>query len=147
MKDREDPMVAGTQYEFGSDAWADMQQREVIAGFARAGWPDDVRFSLVERYRGGQTLPGGRIPGFRVDVAGSRATFRRGVASDETGDVTLDVAWNALRELVHMSSHDKDYASLNERLRQSGSIVRHGAFELLEAVSRDVHHQVFLQTL
>lgn len=135
------------RYRFGSAEWDAMQEREVIKGFAQAAWPEDVRFSLVERYAGATPRDDGSIYGFRVDVAGSKATFRRGVAPGETGDVTVDMRIEALQELIHVSSMDPAYPMLVERLVQAGAIRLHGEFAPLAAVSRQVHHQVFLHTL
>ncbi|WP_176596377.1 MULTISPECIES: hypothetical protein [Sphingobium] len=135
------------RYELLSDDWVAMQEREVVAAFARSDWPDAIRFSLVERFVGAAPLPNGLVAGFRVDVAGSKAIYRRGAAADETGDVTVDMTIDALNELVHMSSNDPGHAAAVERFIQSGDIMRKGEFEPLAAVSKDVHHRIHLQTL
>jgi hypothetical protein len=135
------------QYELGSTAWYEMQEREVVAAFAHAGWSSDVRFTLVERFHGAEPFPDGRLQGFRVDVAGSTVTYRRGVDADETGDATVDITFEALRELVHLSSRDPAHAAAVERLTRSGDIVRSGRWEQLGDVSPAVHQRVFEQTL
>ncbi len=140
-------MGSEVKYAFPSEEWFQMQEREVRDALSQADMPHGFRFSLVERFLGGSTLANGMMQGFRIEIDGPNATFRRGVLPDESAEAVIEITMEGLDRLVHMSSHDPALPGIVEQLTESGHLVRRGPLERVASLSHKVHHRVFEQTL
>lgn len=106
----------------GTMAWFEMVGRLVCEAADRAGLPPDLRWSLVERYRDGSTLPDGRLQGLRIEIQNGTPSFRIGVGPDERGDVTIEIRREVARELNLLYSADPAFAHARDRALRTGEM-------------------------